>query len=133
MYKTQIKVNFYDCDPAGILFYANLFRYAHTAYEEMLETFKLAKNFFQDKEYVMPLIHAEANYIKTFNIHEKLEIEVNISQLRESSFELKFKFFDIEHILKAEAKTVHVFVKKEGYEKVPLPKDLRDKLNANLA
>ena len=37
MYQTKIKITFADLDPAGILFYANIFKHAHSAYEEMIE------------------------------------------------------------------------------------------------
>jgi 1,4-dihydroxy-2-naphthoyl-CoA hydrolase len=130
MFKSEVKVYFYDADPAGIIFYASLFKFAHSAYEELMKNFGLEKNYFFDDEIVLPIIHAEADYISPVKVGDKLIVSVDVSQLRESSFELSYKFTNDGGKLKASAKTVHVCVNKEGFKKVSLPEKLHEKLKS---
>jgi acyl-CoA thioesterase FadM len=37
MFKTQTNVKLHDTDAAGILFFSNHFRIAHTAYEDFMQ------------------------------------------------------------------------------------------------
>ena len=122
------KVDFYDCDPAGILFFANIFRFAHSAYEEMLKNFKLDDDYFSSDEFVIPIIKSEAEFIKTISFGDTLRIMLHASQVKNSSFELTYEFRNMEQLTVARVKTVHVFVKKQTFEKTELPEKLRKKL-----
>jgi YbgC/YbaW family acyl-CoA thioester hydrolase len=122
------RVDFYDCDPAGILFFANIFKMAHSAYEEMLKNFKLDENYFSSDEFVIPIIKSEAEFIKTISFGDTLRILLHATQVKNSSFELTYEFRNMEQLTVARAKTVHVLVKKANFEKVELPEDLRKKL-----
>ena len=128
MYSIQSRINFYDCDPAGILFYANIFKKAHKAYEEFLESLDLEIDFFDDDKYVLPIIHAEADYKNPLIAGGLITIEVLVTSLRESSFELTYFFVDENHSIKATAKTVHVSVDKSEFKKISLEKELSEKL-----
>ncbi len=130
MYQTKIKITFADLDPAGILFYANIFKHAHSAYEEMIENFNLKRNYFFDSELAVPLIHAEADYVKPIKVGELLSVIIVVSTLKNNSYELTYKFYNRED-LKATVKTVHVFVKKENFKKANIPEELYIKLEAN--
>lgn len=122
------RVDFYDCDPAGIIFFANIFKMAHSAYEEMLKNFKLAENYFSSEEFVIPIIKSEAEFIKTISFGDTLRIMLHATQVKNSSFELTYEFRNMEQLTVARVKTVHVFVRKENFEKTDLPEDLRKKL-----
>ena len=132
MFTTNVKVYFYDADPAGIIFYASLFKYVHAAYEDFLRDLHTERNFFFDRDYILPIIHAEADYIKPIRVGEELSIEVVVSALKNSSFEVSYKFYKDSNQFTAIAKTVHVCVLKEKFKKIELPKDLYGKLKANL-
>ena len=131
MFTTNIKVYFYDADPAGIIFYANLFRFTHSAYEDMMRSFELERNFFFDRDYVLPIIHAEADYIKPIKVGEIITASIVVSQLKDSSFELSYTFTGSNDDIRAKAKTVHVCVDKKSFVKSNLPQDFYDKLAAN--
>lgn len=128
MYSINTRINFYDCDPAGILFYANIFRKAHSAYELFLESLDLKKDYFDDDKYVLPIVHAEADYKNILVSGDLVSIEVVVTSLRESSFELTYFFVDENKNIKATVKTVHVSVEKESFEKTMLNKELKTKL-----
>lgn len=133
MFTTKVKVYFYDADPAGIIFYANLFKYIHSAYEDFMRSLNTERNYFFDKDYILPIIHAEADYVKPIKVADEIRIDVVVSSLRDSSFELSYKFYVFDDQIAATAKTVHVCVLKGEFKKSALPKEFYDKLNSNLA
>ena len=122
------RVDFYDCDPAGILFFANIFRFAHSAYEEMLKNFKLDENYFSGEQYVIPIIQSDAEFIKTISFGDTLRIMLHATQVKSSSFELTYEFRNMEQLTVARVRTVHVMVEKETFEKAELPEKLKKKL-----
>ena len=133
MFTTKVKVYFYDADPAGIIFYASLFKYVHAAYEDMMRSLHTERDYFFDKEYILPIIHAEADYVKPIKVGDELRIDVLVSLLKNSSFELSYKFYKDDGMFTAIAKTVHVCVLKEEFKKIELPKEFYNKLKTNLA
>lgn len=131
MFSSKVKVYFFDADPAGIIFYASLFKFAHSAYEEFLKSLKTDSNYFFDENYVLPIIHAEGDYKKPIKVGDELTINVSVAQVRDSSFELNYNFIIDDQIM-ATAKTVHISVNKKTFAKTSLPDELREKLKANL-
>ncbi len=130
MYQTDVKVYFYDADPAGIIFYASIFKFAHYAYEDLMRHFGLERNYFFDDELILPIIHTQADYFSPIKVGEKLIISVTVSQLRDNSFELSYKFTDENEKIRASAKTVHVCVSKAGFKKVKIPAELFARLKS---
>lgn len=128
MFLTKERLNFYDCDPAGIIFYASLFKIAHTAFEKFLAYISPDRNFFFDDELVLPIIHCEADYFKPLKAFDEIDVSVIVREVRDNSFELNYKF-EIDSKLYAEAKTIHVCVDKTKFEKTNLPNQLKSKLN----
>ena len=131
MFKQKIRINFYDCDPAGILFYANLFKFAHKAYEELIESFKLREGYFDNLNFVVPIIHTEGNYFIPMKPGDKIEVSVYVSQIRNSSFELTYNFSNGNSNTHAQVKTVHVFVDKVSFGKINVPAEILKNLEAN--
>ena len=129
MYKSQTRINFYDTDPGGVLFYGNLFKIIHSAYEQMLESFNLTRNYFIDPDFAIPIIRTNADYFHPMRIGDLIDINISVTQLKSCSFELTYEMMKGELLL-AEAKTVHLFVKKERFEKTELPDDLKKSLEA---
>src|SRR5438067_10122009 len=66
-YEHRLRVRFHDTDPAGIVFFANIFVYCHEAFEEMLRALGLPLDeLIRSKEQILPLGHAEADFKKPF-------------------------------------------------------------------
>lgn len=132
MFTSNIKVYFYDADPAGIIFYASIFKYVHAAYEDFLRGLSTERNFFFDQDYILPIMHAEADFVKPIKVGDELRVEVFVSMLKNSSFEITYRFYRGKEFT-AMAKTVHVCVYKEKFEKIELPKDFYEQLSHHLA
>jgi 1,4-dihydroxy-2-naphthoyl-CoA hydrolase len=124
----KVKINFFDCDPAGILFYARVFQICHSAYEFMITSFSLKEDYWNNSEYVIPISSSEAKYYNPIRYGETITIELNVIQLRNSSFELGYSCKNENGDVCAEVKTIHVFVDKKTWKKKELSKEVRSGL-----
>lgn len=132
MITSKKKINFYDCDPAGILFYGNIFFFCHSAYEELIASFNFETNYWQNEDFVTPIINTNAEYIKPFKYGDSVNVELVVTDLRSSSFELSYKCLNQSNEVCALVKTVHVFVDKKSWKKVELIPEIKDGLTAHL-
>lgn len=87
MFHTKERLSFYDCDPAGIIFYASLLKIAHTAYEKFLTQIIPNRNFFFDEELVLPIVHCEADYYKPLKAFDEIDVSVLVREVKDNSFE----------------------------------------------
>ena len=126
------RINFYNCDPAGILFYGNIFFFCHSAYEELISSFNLKINYWQNDEFVVPIIKSTADYLKPFKFGDEITIEVSVTELRESSFELYYKCSNQSSDVCADVKTVHVLIDKKTWQKIELTAEIKDGLGYHL-
>ena len=132
MITNKRRINFFDCDPAGILFYGNIFFFFHSAYEELISSFNLKINYWQNDEFVVPIIKSTADYLKPLRYGDELTIEVRATELRESSFELNYKCSNQSGDVCAEVSTVHVLIDKKTWQKKELTPELKDGLKHHL-
>jgi acyl-CoA thioester hydrolase/1,4-dihydroxy-2-naphthoyl-CoA hydrolase len=132
LFETKIRINFYDADPAGILFFANAFKLAHTAYEEFLEDILKRSNPFDDEKIVIPIVHAEADYHAVILPSEVITVKVKVRNLRESSFSLEYEFFGNNDKVKTKVRTIHVAVDKTNLKKTALPEELKEALGQHV-
>jgi len=125
MFIHKIRINFFDCDPAGILFYARIFQICHSAYESMISSFHLKEDYWNNTEYVVPISSCEAKYMKPIQYDETITLELTIVQLRNSSFELAYICKNKNEEVCAQVKTIHVFVDRKTWKKKEICKDVR--------
>ena len=124
MFTSKKRINFYDCDPAGILFYAKLFEISHSVYEEMINSFNLKNNYWNNEEFVAPIIKTDGAYFKPLRAGETVTINLTVTNRKEYSFELTYEWIDKSGELVAKARTVHVFVDKKKWVKIPIFEDI---------
>jgi len=132
MFQYKRRINFYDCDPAGILFYGRVYMICHEAYEIMLESFNLKDNFWTNKNFVVPIIHSEAKYRKPLLAGETALIEISVTILKDSSFELTYLIKNDKNEITNNVRTVHVFLNKSDWKKSKIDKDIKEKLKEHL-
>lgn len=126
MFQTKIRLNFYDCDPAGIIFFANAFRFAHSAYEQLLEKLDYRVDPFNNDKFVIPIIHSEADYKRPLKANDVIDINIT-AETGGSTFTLNYEFLK-EGTVHVKVKTVHVFVDKKAFKKTGMPDDFRELL-----
>jgi len=125
MITNKTKINFFDCDPAGILFYARIFQICHSAYESMISSFSLKEDYWSNSDYSVPIISTQAKYLKPLKYGETVTIELTIAQLRNSSFELGYLCKNEKGEVCTEVKTIHVFVDKLTWKKKEINKEVK--------
>ena len=121
MFTYKRKINFYDCDAAGILFFARIYELCHSAYEEMIASFNIGEDFWNNDSYIVPIIKSEASYHKPLRYGETAIVEIKVEQLRPSSFELNYLCKNEQGEITDKVRTVHVFVDQKTWKKKEIP------------
>lgn len=132
MFKVNRRINFFDCDPAGIIFYSRLFDFCHSAYEQLIESFSISEDYWNNSHYVVPIIHTECDYYSPIKYGDEIEIILSVSELRNSSFELTYNIIKKDEKC-ASVKTIHVFVDKEDWKKTNIPDEILIGLQKHLS
>ncbi|NWF88536.1 MAG: acyl-CoA thioesterase [Ignavibacteriaceae bacterium] len=132
MFISKRKINFYDCDAAGILFYARIYELCHSVYEEMIQSFNLKEDYWSNEDYVVPIIHSEANYKKPLVYNSFVEIELSVRTLSTSAFKLFYSCKNEAGEICVEVETTHVFVDKKTWKKKSIKDDVRAGLTKHL-
>ena len=120
-----------DSDAAGIMFFGKYYFIAHDAYEAFMESVNCSlKTFIDESDYMPLIVHSEADYKKPLKYGEQFEIEIEVSNIGDSSFTLVYNIRNSTGETVANVKTVHVAVNLASRKKCPLPEDFKSKLRS---
>ena len=129
---TQIEIQFGDCDPAGIVYYPNYFRFFDNATAALLSAaFKANKRHWIAQHGILgiPMVDTGAKFSKPSRFGDIVEIRSEISALGRSSFGVRHALFnDGQLAIEAHEKRVWVGRDPLDGEKIvslPLPDDVR--------
>lgn len=129
MYVYQTKIKLHETDAAGLLFFSNQFKLVHDAYEALLESIGFSfADLIRVKKYFLPIVHCEADYKAPLFVGDLIEIRVKVKQVGKTSFTFAYTIVDTSETLIGTAETVHVTMDKATRKKIPLPQDLREKV-----
>lgn len=123
-YKYCCLVPFHLADPAGVLFFGNAFILFHQAFEHfVLHQLTCSWNiWFQNSDWIVPIRHAEAEYLQSICAGQECLIEIGLHSLSTSSFTL-ISTIQQDRIC-CSIKTVHVFCDRETKKKISIPSNL---------
>jgi len=128
MFIAHNQVRMHDTDMAGILYFANQFRFVHDALEDIFSvegyTFD---NLFQEQEFIFVIVHVEADYLAPLKVSDKLEIHISIEKIGNSSMTMLYHIYRDNHELVGTAKTVQVCLNRESRSKITIPDVVRQK------
>lgn len=116
-----------DTDVAGIIYFANQFRFVHDAWEDLVELEKMDfHQIFHKENFLFVIVHVEADYLAPLLIADRLEIHVTIENIGTSSFTTSYNIYKEdkvtkELILAGKAKTTHVTIDKTTRTKIAIP------------
>jgi 1,4-dihydroxy-2-naphthoyl-CoA hydrolase len=129
MYTYQTKIKLHETDAAGLLFFSNQFKIIHDAYESLLESIGFGfAALIREKSFFLPIVHSESDYKSPLFVGDLIEIRVVVEKVGETSFTFAYKLLDASQKLAGTARTVHVTMDKAARKKIPLPADLRSKI-----
>ena len=133
--RKRIMIEFGDCDPADIVFYANYFRWFDECTSALFAAAGLpVRHLFQSYGVKgIPIVDARARFIAPSTYGEELEVESGVTEWRKSSFVVTHKFFR-KGELRLEGREIRVWAaahptEAQRMKAVPLPEEVIEKLS----
>jgi YbgC/YbaW family acyl-CoA thioester hydrolase len=123
-YSTQHTVRFAETDPAGIVFFARFFEYAHLAYEDMLVAGGLPLSHFFESQCGMPLVHSEATYSKPCRLGEILRLELAVDKVGNRSIRYGVQIVGPDNALRAKVTLTHAILDLKIGKTMAVPEEL---------
>ncbi len=102
-----------DTDAAGVVYFASLLSICHEAYEASLEAAAIdLKSFFSNPKMVIPIVHAEIDFLGPLFCGDRVTIKLSCVQLKDTEFEITYRISVSvsPEICVAKAKTKHVCI-----------------------
>jgi 1,4-dihydroxy-2-naphthoyl-CoA hydrolase len=130
IYHTQIRLK--DTDATGVLYFSEQFRMALEAFEEFLKERGFSLSQLLSSPYLMPIVHAEADYLAPLTVGDELQISLSVVKLGTSSVTTEC-FFRARNVVVGKVQIVHVVIEKETRTAVAIPDFLRKVLEPELS
>jgi len=123
----EMRARFQDIDGAGILFFGRNFDYFHDAYVAFLEALGMPLHRNLDHgEFLIPLVHAEADFSKPIKFGDQCNVQVRIARLGNSSYTVSYTMVSDQGQALTRGQTVHCCVDRETFQARPLPDRLTE-------
>lgn len=128
MFSCKRVIHLQDTDATGVLYFAQQLRLALEVFEDFLHAKgQPLSALISDKPYLMPIVHAEADYSSALMVGDALVIELTCEKMGTSSFTLGYRYLDeTSQEEKGRATLVHVTTSKETRRAIPIPKELKE-------
>jgi 4-hydroxybenzoyl-CoA thioesterase len=134
--RIRIRVEFGDCDPASIVFFANYFRWFDQCTSALFRAagLPLGELFKAHGVIGIPLVEARARFFIPSRYGDELVAESCVIEWKKSSFVISHKFLRDDGLLAMEGWETHVWAAAHPTEahrlkSVPLPRDVIQKLS----
>lgn len=128
MFNTKRRVEWGDCDPAGIIFYPNYYRYMDGAFQEMARACGFSQKSLREAHGLIgtPLADTGCAFLSPAALDDVLDIALSIERVGETSLRLAYDF-TIDGRAAARGFEVRVFARSGlgGIEKAPIPAEIR--------
>lgn len=133
---THVHIQFGDCDPAGIVYYPNYFRFFDNATASMLSAAfgKEKRNWLEHYGIAgIPMVDTGARFLKPSTFGDRVEIHSQITELGRSSFSVQHRLLrGADLAIEAHEKRVWVVRDEAGaIRSAPLPDEVRELLSAD--
>jgi 4-hydroxybenzoyl-CoA thioesterase len=132
-FRTPIKVCFGDIDNAGIVYYPRFMHYFHLAMEEFFanEMGIEYADVLHQHNLSLPTVHLESDFRRRLRYGDRISMEVRVIHIGQSSITWGYKGYrgDDEEMV-VEGQNVTVCVRTDTFEKIDVPKWLRQSLTS---
>lgn len=138
MFRRTVTIRFDEADARGVLFYGRVQALSHRVFEDFVvsELVDRWEDWFESATFVAPIKHAEATFHRPMRPGHQYDVELAVTKLGESSFEIRTRFLDAAGatpVLCAEARVVKAFADPSTWTKIPIPSAIRARLLPHLA
>ena len=125
MFTYQTTVRLSDTDATGVLYFTQQLRMALEAFEQFLKERGFGLSKLCDSPYLMPIVHAEADYLSALKVDDEIEISLSVEKIGNRSFSILYMFSDTEGKKSfGTVKLVHAFIKKGESKSTELTPEL---------
>lgn len=125
MFKTTMSVRMYDTDAAGILYFGSQFRFAHDAFESLLQSEGVSfADLLEKEDFMFVIVHAEADYKSSLKVGDVIDVRTYISRIGDTSFVVEYSILRQGETV-GRVQTVHVCIDKETRSKKAIPEKVR--------
>jgi YbgC/YbaW family acyl-CoA thioester hydrolase len=126
-YTIEERVRWGDVDAARIIFYGAYIRFFEFAETELFRAVGLPySRIFDELDVWLPRAHLECDFRRAAELDDLLEVSVYVGRIGTKSLRLNFEVRRKgEEALYAEAHFVMVAVRRDTFETVPVPEELR--------
>lgn len=120
-----------DTDMAGIIYFANQFRFAHEAWEDFIENEGIGlAHLLNNEDYIFVIRHVEGDYFTPLYVGDKLEVVLTVEHVGQHSFSTNYVIMRKSDGKKVgQAKIVHVTLCASSRTKIAIPESLQAILN----
>jgi YbgC/YbaW family acyl-CoA thioester hydrolase len=132
VFRTTRRVEFADTDMAGIVHFANFFRYMEAAEVEFLRSRGLSVAMgWEGRKIGLPRVAASADFFKPARFEDLLDVAVSLERIGSKSITYGFEFFkDGELIAHGKITAACCSVGGPKLEAVEIPASLRERLES---
>ena len=124
-------VRFQDTDAAGVVYFANILRICHEAYEVSLAASGInLKSFFTNPSVAFPIVHANVDFLRPMYCGDNLMISLLAEKIGLDKFEITYEII-IDEVVVAKAITRHVCIDASSKIKQELPNYMNHWLETN--
>jgi 4-hydroxybenzoyl-CoA thioesterase len=127
-----IQVRFAHCDPAGIVFYPRYFEFFNTVVEDWCEH-GLGSSFREmhmQLGYGLPTVHVECSFLKPSELGETLQAQLSVNKIGNTSLHIEINLFGADAVQRVATKMVVVLMDMKTRKAIPLPEQLRQKIQS---
>jgi acyl-CoA thioester hydrolase len=136
VFRTSRRIEFADTDMAGIVHFANFFRFMEAAEVEFLRARGLSVIMhWEGREMSFPRVAASCHYLKPIRFQDVVDITVSLQRLGSKSVTYAFEFFlGTELVARGQICSVCCLVSAgREIESVEIPASIRERLAADVA
>ncbi|MGH9969193.1 MAG: acyl-CoA thioesterase [Pyrinomonadaceae bacterium] len=135
-FSTRIKIRFGDTDPAGLVYYPNIFHYFHIAMEEFFAACCgiSYEQLLAQERIGFPTVNIQTEFHAPIIYGDEVDIEVFVSRPGRTSAIFEYRVTRVsDGLLCAQSTQVHVAMNLDNRRPVPLPEKFREAFGAGAA
>jgi len=129
------RVRLADTDAAGVVYFAHLLQICHTAYEEILINRGIPlPEWVRQGTIAIPIIHGEIDCLHPISWGELVIITLTPQRLSENEFVITYQLTaeTKRDLILANGKTQHVCIHPKTRQRIPIPREMIERLMGEL-
>jgi acyl-CoA thioester hydrolase len=128
MFETRVQTYWDDADPAGIVYFANFFRFAEMAETELFRSNGMERmKLYEECAIRMPRVESFFRFIKPIPAEEAIIVQLRTRFKGEKTVRMEFEILNVtDRSLMAQGYITAVCVDRETFKSRPIPRAMRE-------